>query len=442
MIIFITFCLFIWLFIRFARRHDRAVAFFHPYCDAGGGGEKVLWEAISAIRQRWPDYCVYVFTGDSAAEAEILFRAESRFNLKIDSKVKLVKLKWRWLVEAETWPYFTLAGQSAGSIMLALEAVVKVNAEVVIDSMGYSFTYPLFRLCGAKVASYIHYPTISCDMLKKVESRKDDFNNRQIIAKYAVLTRLKLIYYRLFTRVYKFCGRRSQAIMTNSSWTKNHIDALWSIDSAKIFPPCDVTKFTALPLEPRDSNLLISLAQFRPEKNHLDQVRAFKVLKQSMPDREFSFVIAGGVRNRGDEDRADEVERLAAELGLSDAIQVERNISSERMQHLFRNAHAAIHTMKDEHFGITCVEFKASGIITVAHNSAGPGSDILVPFENAPTGFLANNLDEFATHLVTIFSMGQSERRAMAANGQRSCHIFTSEQFRRQFCSTIESLFL
>lgn len=98
--------------------------------------------------------------------------------------------------------------------------------------------------------------------------------------------------------------------------------------------------------------------------------------------------------------------------------------------------------MKDEHFGITCVEFKASGIITVAHNSAGPGSDILIPFEHAPTGFLANDLDEFAAHLVTIFTMSQSERATMASNGQRSCHIFTSEQFQRQFCSAIESLFL
>ena len=226
--------------------------------------------------------------------------------------------------------------------MLALEAVVKVNAEVVIDSMGYSFTYPLFRLCGAKVASYIHYPTISCDMLKKVESRRDDFNNRQIIAKSSVLTQLKLIYYHAFTRVYKFCGRRSEAIMTNSSWTKGHIDQLWSLDSTKIFPPCDVAKFTSLPLEGRNENLLISLAQFRPEKNHLDQVRAFKVLKQRLPGRQLTFVMAGGVRNRGDEERADAVEQLALELGLSEEIKVERNISFERMQELFRSAHVSL----------------------------------------------------------------------------------------------------
>ena len=52
--------------------------------------------------------------------------------------------------------------------------------------------------------------------------------------------------------------------------------------------------------------------------------------------------------------------------------------------------------MRDEHFGITCVEFKASGVLTVAHNSAGPAQDILVPYRGAPTGFLASDAAEFA----------------------------------------------
>lgn len=33
-----------------------AVAFFHPYCNAGGGGERVLWCAIRALQNRW---CIY-----------------------------------------------------------------------------------------------------------------------------------------------------------------------------------------------------------------------------------------------------------------------------------------------------------------------------------------------------------------------------------------------
>ena len=31
----------------------RVVGFFHPYCNAGGGGERVLWVAIRALQRRF-----------------------------------------------------------------------------------------------------------------------------------------------------------------------------------------------------------------------------------------------------------------------------------------------------------------------------------------------------------------------------------------------------
>ena len=31
-----------------------SVAFFHPYCNAGGGGERVLWCAVRAVQTRYP----------------------------------------------------------------------------------------------------------------------------------------------------------------------------------------------------------------------------------------------------------------------------------------------------------------------------------------------------------------------------------------------------
>ena len=31
----------------------KVVGFFHPYCDAGGGGERVLWCAIKAIQSKY-----------------------------------------------------------------------------------------------------------------------------------------------------------------------------------------------------------------------------------------------------------------------------------------------------------------------------------------------------------------------------------------------------
>ena len=40
------------------------VGFFHPYCDAGGGGERVLWTGVRALGKRFPAAKIIVYTGD------------------------------------------------------------------------------------------------------------------------------------------------------------------------------------------------------------------------------------------------------------------------------------------------------------------------------------------------------------------------------------------
>lgn len=59
--------------------------------------------------------------------------------------------------------------------------------------MGYSFTFPILRwLGGARVAAYVHYPTISTDMLARVGKKEADATNEHVIAGSALLTNMKL----------------------------------------------------------------------------------------------------------------------------------------------------------------------------------------------------------------------------------------------------------
>ena len=51
--------IFIYLYIKFKVTkcgvrypNELVIGFFHPYCDAGGGGERVLWCGIRAIQKR------------------------------------------------------------------------------------------------------------------------------------------------------------------------------------------------------------------------------------------------------------------------------------------------------------------------------------------------------------------------------------------------------
>ncbi|KAL8956886.1 MAG: hypothetical protein Q9193_005704 [Seirophora villosa] len=46
------------------------IGFFHPFCNAGGGGERVLWAAIKATQKRWPRAVCVVYTGDHDADKD------------------------------------------------------------------------------------------------------------------------------------------------------------------------------------------------------------------------------------------------------------------------------------------------------------------------------------------------------------------------------------
>ena len=73
----------------------------------------------------------------------------------------------RHLVLASTYPHFTLLGQSLGSLALAYDAFSLLVPDIFIDTMGYAFTlafcHSLFP--AIPTAAYVHYPTISTDML-------------------------------------------------------------------------------------------------------------------------------------------------------------------------------------------------------------------------------------------------------------------------------------
>ena len=50
-------------------------------------------------------------------------------------------------------------------------------------SVRYAFTFPVARwLAGSVVGCYVHYPTISTDMLDAVAARTPSFNNDASIA--------------------------------------------------------------------------------------------------------------------------------------------------------------------------------------------------------------------------------------------------------------------
>lgn len=82
---------FIWALIvaRFDRK--KAVGFFHPYTNDGGGGERVLWCAVKAIQEERPDLDCVIYTGDHDASPDsLILRAVDRFGVKLLSPPKVI----------------------------------------------------------------------------------------------------------------------------------------------------------------------------------------------------------------------------------------------------------------------------------------------------------------------------------------------------------------
>ena len=167
----------------------------------------MLWTIIAYLQRTDPNFISVVYTGDiSETKESIIENVQKRFNIDLKpSLTHFVFLNQRRLVEDSSWPHFTLAGQSIGSMILVLEAMNKLIPDVYIDTMGYAFTFPVVRSFRVRknsnsaesavpVGAYVHFPTISTNMLSRVRSRKGGYANSNAISKSLVLSRAKLLY--------------------------------------------------------------------------------------------------------------------------------------------------------------------------------------------------------------------------------------------------------
>ncbi|KAF3931890.1 hypothetical protein ABW19_dt0209506 [Dactylella cylindrospora] len=429
------------------------VAFFHPYCNAGGGGERVLWAAIHSNQQKHPHILNIVYTGDHVTKAAILSSVKTRFDISLDSSlVQFIYLQKRHLVSASAWPRFTLLGQSIGSILLAWEAFGMLVPDVYIDSMGYAFTVWLAKkLFGIPTGAYVHYPTISTDMLGALSPEKT----------------LKRWYWEFFAVLYSYAGSGIDVVVANSSWTAGHLNHLWrgiknpnthpdahqSSSTPKkskkgnevevIFPPCAVKKLAdSISIsEPREP-ALVYIAQFRPEKNHPLILRSFDLFLKSAPKSLAStkLVLIGSVREDQDEKKVYELRLMAKELQIENNVLFITNAPWSDVIKWLGRASLGVNAMWNEHFGIGVVEYQAAGLIGVVHDSGGPKLDIVVEVDGERTGYHATTAEEFADSFLQALSLSEEETKAMRQRARKSSFRFSEEIFDEQWNIFMEKL--
>ena len=370
-----------------------------------------------------------LYTGDlEATPKQILSKCSNNFNIRIDAdRLDFIFLNQRKWVEAERYPMFTLLGQSLGSMVLGFEALLRFQPDIYLDTMGYAFTYPIFKyIGGAKVASYTHYPTISNDMLRRVASRTSTYNNKSHVAQNPFLTWAKLSYYRFFASLYGRVGRCAETVMVNSSWTENHINNIWEIPlkTHRVFPPCEVSHLKQIQHVPNSDGLIyiLSVGQYRPEKDHplilqsLYELRTFLEGDDELWNR-IRLIFVGSCRNDEDLERVENLRDFAKHLALEEHVEFKVNASYQELIQCYQKSLIGIHAMWNEHFGISVVELMAAGLIMIAHRSGGPRMDIIETAEASQTGYLASDAEEYARCLAAVLynTKEQNERIRNAA---------------------------
>lgn len=451
-IIFISIVL-LWFIIKYQlqkRRRKNTIAFFHLYCSSGGGGERVLWHTIEALVKRYPKYTIYVYSHRDVQDDTLRILVKVRDLFKIDllkdtsiiEKLEFVPLRSSPLIESKRYPVLTMLFQHLGSIVLACEAAYRLVPEVYIETIGFTFTLPIFKFHGCKLITYVHYPTISSDMISNVETTSHaSYNNRKIFVRYPVLRQLKLFYYRILAQLYGYVGRQADLVMVNSTWTRSHITSLWKTDAHVVHPPCDIDSFKDIaprrsPSDHSGALNVVSIAQFRPEKNHQTQIEAFDTFLKRTDEYESKLTMYGGCRDEEDKARVKYLRDLIHRLDLESNIEILVGASFDRLLEGLKKADVAIHTMENEHFGIVLLECMAAGLITVAHNSGGPQTDII---DDGRDGFLADDVYGFTDKLVHISkNLDYKSREDIRSQAAKKADQFSNQVFVEKLISLVE----
>ncbi|RLN65457.1 hypothetical protein BBP00_00002846 [Phytophthora kernoviae] len=444
------------------------IGVFHPYANGGGGGERVLYCALLALvdyfkkvaaesedKTQYKLQLVLYAGDDGLSTAELVARGAEAFNLpelkklRVDLSVTLVPLPSREILDPKLYPSFTLFWQSVAHIRLTLEAMeasVKsgIFPHVWVDTTGCPFSYVAASIVYAcTVVAYVHYPMISTDMIAKVQQRDSGFNNDAAIAASSSRSTVKYIYYRLIAGAYGLVGKYcTDVAMVNSTWTYNHIKQLWGKSPAIVYPPCGaMQEYMDFSLENRES-LALSISQFRPEKNQLLQLQAFQVLLTKYADkmqtkfRDFRLVLLGSCRNADDEARVETLKQQAQELGITDRVDFVVNASFAELKRYLAKSSIGVHTMYNEHFGISNVEMMAAGMLVVANNSGGPKADIVKP----GTGYLALTAEEYADKMLALLNQSPVESVEMRATARKSSLRFSDSEFGQQFIAAMSGV--
>lgn len=120
--------------------------------------------------------------------------------------------------------------------------------------------------------------------------------------------------------------------------------------------------------------------------------------------------LLGSSRNEEDAKLVHSLREATKHLEISSYVEFVVNAPYSKLRELMQTVSIGIHSMWNEHFGISIVEMMASGMIMIAHNSGGPMKDIMVPLTGQTpheriVGYVASSVVEYTDKLVELLNL-------------------------------------
>ena len=221
-------------------------------------------------------------------------------------------------------------------------------------------------------------------------------------------------------------------LLTNSRFMQEIILKVIHRSSLVLYPPVDVRTFsTKCFSERKQGSTVVVVSSFTP-KRHLEQLPL--IAKHS---KNAKFVIIG---------KADEyskpilttLSQSAKTFQVEDRILILQNAPFKELLKALSEAKVYLHTMPQDHFGISIVEAMASGCVPVVHKSGGPWMDILDQ-QQGMYGLAYSNAAEAAKHIDMLVTHEDLRSKIALRASQRSLR-FDKTVFMKRIAEVVERI--
>jgi len=221
-------------------------------------------------------------------------------------------------------------------------------------------------------------------------------------------------------------------LLTNSKFVQGIIRKFLDRNSYVVYPPVNVQTFASNSFkDAKEGSIVAVVASYSP-KRHLEQVPL--IAKHS---KHAKFVIMGKADEYSGSTFATLTEQMK-NLHVEDRITMLQNVPVEQFLETLSKAKVYLHTMPQDHFGISVVEAMASGCVPVVHKSGGPWIDILdeqqgtYGFSYSTPAGAAKYIDMLVTH--------EDERSKISLRASKRASKYDKVVFMNRMVEVVEKI--